>query len=250
MNGAGRWLALAGGIAIGVVPFVTKQKLGREQIQRWIRLRSVSEGLKSELYRYLTRVGPYAGTDRDQKLLDASLRLREDVADLSTEVQEAMASHRPLPEVTGVDSYLAYRVRDQIENYYRPRSKEYVRRLRLLQRLEFVVGLGAVMVGAVAAGLANEAVAAWVPVLTTIGVALLTHASTSRYQEDALAFARTADRLSYLRDSWSAARTSDKPWTDAELVDACEDAISIENQGWMAKWSALDGSDTSPKVGS
>jgi SMODS and SLOG-associating 2TM effector domain 1 len=85
-----------------------------------------------------------------------------------------------------------------------------------------------------------ESAAAWVPVLTTIGAALLAHAAAAHYSDDAIAFTRTADRLEYLRAARGVGQA--ETVTDADFVAACEDAILTENKGWMAKWSAEEAS--------
>ena len=48
-------------------------------------------------------------------------------------------------------------------------------------------------------------------------------------------FLRTAEGLEHLRDF----RVADKMPED-DFIDACEQAISVENLGWMANWQAAD----------
>jgi len=46
-------------------------------------------------------------------------------------------------------------------------------------------------------------------------------------------FLRTAQRLAELRDTFLRTPGSDP----AAFIDDCEDAISVENQAWMARWN-------------
>jgi hypothetical protein len=145
---------------------------------------------------------------------------------------------KPPPAVTDLDGYVALRVDDQIDRYYRPKAVTYQRRVERLRRLGDALGVTAVVFGAVAAAFDVAGLAAWMPVITTIVAALYAHIAASRYDHQIIEFVRTADRLEDLRDNQ---RTTLRP---PAFVDACEDAISVENQGWMARWNTP--TDTAP----
>ena len=91
------------------------------------------------------------------------------------------------------------------------------------------------MFGAVAASFGVSGLAGWVPVVTTVATSLLAHISASRYDHQIVEYLCTAQRLLHLRDF----RIADQ-MPDGEFIDACEAAISVENQGWMASWQATD----------
>ena len=60
---------------------------------------------------------------------------------------------------------------------------------------------------------------------------LVAYVAAARYDHMIAEFLRTAQRLEQLRGS-----RADTPTEPAAFDDACEAAISIENQGWMARW--------------
>jgi hypothetical protein len=235
-SAAGKTLALAGAVSVGLVPVITSRMLSRDRLREFARMRSVSEALKSELYRYLTRTGAYADDDARQTLLATAQATRQLATDVAPAVARVATHDASVPQITDVDSYVEQRVDEQIARFYRPRARRYESRLSVVRAVEFVIAVGSLVLGAIAAAFDVERAAAWVPVLTTIGAATLAHAAAAHYSDDAIAYVRTADRLEFLRASRQAAAAADR--SDAEFVDACEDAISTENQGWMAKWSS------------
>ena len=83
-----------------------------------------------------------------------------------------------------------------------------------------------------AAAFKVEGLTAWVPVVTTIGTSLTAHIAAARYDHLVIEYLRTAQRLEHLRDQHLHDRTNQ----DGPFIDACEDAISVENQAWMARW--------------
>jgi hypothetical protein len=69
-----------------------------------------------------------------------------------------------------------------------------------------------------------------VAVVTTIGGTIAAYAAGSRYEFQATTFHATARQLKDLLGDWAVGA---RPWSD--FVRGCEDAISAENRGWMAK---------------
>ena len=93
----------------------------------------------------------------------------------------------------------------------------------------------ALCLAAVAASFNLPALAAWVPVATTAGTSLVAYIAASRYDHLIIEYLRTAQRLEDLRNG-----RADSPTASPDLIDACEAAISSENQGWMARWATED----------
>ena len=140
-----------------------------------------------------------------------------------------VADDKQAPAVVDVDSYIVLRVDDQIDNYYRPRAVTYQRRVDWLRLVGDVLGATAVLFGAIAAAFEVLNLAAWVPVITTVAAAVVAHIAASRYDHQIIEFLRTADELQHLSGNRR------PKLTDTEFVDACEAAISVENQAWMAR---------------
>jgi hypothetical protein len=85
------------------------------------------------------------------------------------------------------------------------------------------------VLAALAAAFQIGGLAAWVPVVTTIA----TSVTAARYDHLVIEYLRTAQRLQHLRQDHLANPASNP----AAFIDACEAAISVENQGWMARWN-------------
>lgn len=231
---SGRWLAVGAGAAVGLVPLV-RRGASQQAVRAWTRTRSASEGLKSEVYAYLAGGSPYLDSERDRTL---NVRTRDIVAsvdDLAGATAGVQPDRRPLPAVDGIDSYFVERVDEQVGGYYRPKAALYARRLRRLRRIEATLGAAAVVLGVLAGTGGVVAAGAWVAVVSTVAATVAAHAGAARYDHQIVEFERTAARLAQLRMSWQV-----EGWSPAELIDACEEVISIENQAWMARLTETD----------
>jgi hypothetical protein len=69
-----------------------------------------------------------------------------------------------------------------------------------------------------------------VAVVSTVAATVAAHAGAARNDHQVLKFERTGARLAQLRASWKV-----EGWSPANLIDACDKTISIENQAWMAR---------------
>jgi len=63
------------------------------------------------------------------------------------------------------------------------------------------------------------------------------HVAASRWEYQLVEYLRTAAQLEELLESWLGAEDHDDAAADA-LVEHCEHVVSIQNDGWMAKWTA------------
>jgi hypothetical protein len=226
-----RSLAVLAGVAMACVPFVQRATT-TAAISKWTRVRSVSEGLKTEVYGYLAGSSRYRVADRDRELRARTRAIVSNAPDIRSEAATVEIDELPIPEITDVDSYVAKRLDPQIDGYYRPNAAKYQRRLLDLRRAGLATGLVGALLG-VAAGAGGVARASiWVPVATTLAAAVGAHIAAGRYERMIIEYLRTADQLTYLRDGWR-----DEQLTESEFIDACEDVISVENQAWMARWN-------------
>jgi hypothetical protein len=110
---------------------------------------------------------------------------------------------------------------------------------------EFSLGLAAAVAGAAAAYVSGStdgeapaaatAVAAWVAVLTTLAGAIAAPIGAGRYEFLVMSYYATARRLDELVEGWRAdgAPTDSPRWS--AFVQACEAAISVENESWLAR---------------
>ncbi|MET7297509.1 DUF4231 domain-containing protein [Embleya sp. NPDC005575] len=238
----GKVLSLIGALCVGLVPLVTSLRLQPARIEAWTRLRSVSEGLKSEVYLYLTSSDPYAGGEAERRAALSARRafFEDDASELSAELPQLdPAADPPPPAVSDVDSYVRERIDVQADGYYRDRVARMRRGLTRIRFAEFVLALTG-MALAVVAGTADGArLGAWVPVVTTVSASVMLYGYGARYQENLISFARTAEQLRRLRDDRMARMPLD-PAEEARFVERCENVISIETQGWMARAAHAD----------
>jgi SMODS and SLOG-associating 2TM effector domain 1/Protein of unknown function (DUF4231) len=239
-------LSILGGLAVAAAPIVTSERLGGTSISDWARMRSVSEGLKSEAYLYLSSTPPYHKDDSDQRLRAELERITLDAADLAPRAEGMASGDVSVPAVHDAETYATVRLASQIDpqtGYY-PRS--IVRERRGLDRARsarFVLSLLAAALGVVAGATENASLAAWVPVITTAAAAILADAAARRYEENLIEYSRTLIRLRAKLQQWRAERSkaADVVALDRTFVRGCEDAISTENKSWMAGYSTPGG---------
>ena len=245
-SGLGQGLSLASALALAVVPIIREVKLSKDGIETWTRARSASEGLKAEVYLYITRTPPYDGADRDVQLTDHADKIKRDVDDIAGHTLGLPDADKQLPAVNDVGSYLASRVQPQIDEYYRPSAVRQQQRLTLFRSIEFALSLTAVLLSAIAATTHVGGVSAWVAVVTTVAAAITAHIAAARYEHLVISYLATARQLEALVRTWRDG-TDKSAGVAAKLISDCESVISRENESWMAAWSRKDGSQQSQK---
>ncbi len=249
---APRWrtaCAALSAVLLAVATFVTARFLTVDAVRAWTRARSVSEAIKAEVYAFRAGAGPYGGADATRALQRKANEVEGAARDLERHVAgvEVGAATPPPPLTPG--EYVERRVGQQVEGYYRAKARLYARRLAVLRGLELALGLAATVLAALAAfvagaeprptatGTADAGVAAWVAVLTTLGAALAAHMAASRYDFLVMSYYATARRLEDLVNDWRSDGAPTEPAAWSAFVRACEDAISVENESWLAKWA-------------
>ena len=247
-SSSGKTLSIIGAVILALIPVIRGAKLAKDSVRNWIRARSASEGLKTEIYFYLTQTPPYDGGDRDDQLATRRDQITNKVKDLAAEAA-VQRNDKPLPGPLDVNGYIQERVNQQIDGFYIPRAQENARLLKQARGLEFTLGIAAAASGALGAVKGMEQFGAWVAVVTTLAGAVTAHVAAARYEFLAVSYRATAHRLESLRDQWldSQQPAAGAKMTPAEFIKQCEDAISMENQGWMADW--LEAKETPAKQG-
>ncbi|MFI6977957.1 DUF4231 domain-containing protein [Embleya sp. NPDC050154] len=238
----GKVLSLIGALCVGLVPLVTSLRLPPARIEAWTRLRSVSEGLKSEVYLYLTVSDPYAGAvaERRARLSARRASFEDEAGELLGLLPVLAPAEQPAPPaVHDVDGYVRERIDVQADGYYRTQVSRMRRGLARIQFAEFVLALTGMALAAVAGTVGGGRLGAWVPVVTTVSASVMLYGYGVRYQENLISFARTAEQLRRLRDD-RVARMPLDPAEEARFVERCENVISIETQGWMARAAHAD----------
>jgi SMODS and SLOG-associating 2TM effector domain 1/Protein of unknown function (DUF4231) len=230
--------SLAGSITLSVLAAIAMAAVGLlrarqnvEQTRQWTRARSVSEAIKTEVYTFLAEFS--ADAVAEHRLEAEIQRLEHEAIDLLRYTEGVQPQERSLPAVHNLDSYLDVRVRQlQLEGYYQPKAHQLWQRLRRLKGLEVTLALVAAGLAAVAA--VAPTVAAWAAVATTAGGAVAAYVAVQRYEFLWIEYSRTASELRRLLERHTA--PDGHPLTGRQLVDECENVISVQNQAWMAKW--------------
>ncbi|KAA0920570.1 DUF4231 domain-containing protein [Streptomyces apricus] len=233
----GRTLAFLAMLAAGVAPFVAVGA-APDRIRRWLRLRSVSEEVKSQVYVHLAGLAQYRQrARRDAELLERTGTLLAQVVDLEPETRGLRPADRPLPSVIDTDGYVEHRLRFQLEGYYRPRADEMARRARLIERYGQALAVLSVLLGAAAGAFGAQSTAVWIPVVTAVSASVVSHGASARYARQQIEYSTTAGELERLLRWWQ----QRAPATDADadrLAEWTEHVVSVQNEGWMAKWIA------------
>ncbi|MFM7169307.1 MAG: DUF4231 domain-containing protein [Cyanobium sp.] len=203
-----------------------------DKVEIWARARSFSEGIKSEVYQCLAGASAYAGVDADAQLFKRVCEIEAEAYPAEQETLGLVSDGKPIPEVHDVESYIAARVTDQIECFYRPKATLYKQRVGMLTRASGGLAALAVVLSALSSAYGWGGAAAWVPVVTTITTALAAYISASRYEEQIVDYLSTARQLEKLRLSRLTKERSDAPF-----IDACEALMAAENKAWQAGWS-------------
>ncbi len=127
-------------------------------------------------------------------------------------------------------------VRQQIDRYYRPKARFFAKRSEQFRHAEIALAGFAAVVGAVATYSREfRMLGPWVAVITTVSGSIAAHGAAGRFDFQATTFYATARQLEDLVEDWTAAGKTAPGAEWSEFVHACEDAISAENRGWMAK---------------
>ncbi len=232
-SGLGRTVGVVAGISLGLLPLV-RRRLRLPTYEKWSRLRSVSEAIKAEIYRYLAGVTPYRGDDLLRVLFERTDRFLKESSsgDLVRLLHRSDEESRPLPGIHDVPSYIELRAKRQVEGYYEPKRIVMRRRTQAVRAAQVVLGSIAVTFGVVA-GTGETQFAPWIGVVGTVTGAIIAHSAAARYGFLELEYARTADELKRIITSYALNPASDEQ--DDWLVRRCERVISYQNEAWMAE---------------
>jgi len=218
---------------------VTANFLSREHTSCWQRARSISEAIKTEVFQFLAQVDKYASlTDPAAALRTKCKEIREWGMGLELARAKTGEIKMAAPSFTKPEDYLNLRIDEQINSYYRPKSVWNATRAEQYRLIELALGLAAAVMGGIVTAVGSDSkivLGPWVAVVTTVTGAITAHAAASRYDFQATTFAATARQLTDLLAEWRALKTNASGAAWSEFVRQCEDVISAENRGWMAK---------------
>ena len=225
-------IGIIAGLLIAIATYLGQEILKPDQERLWIRARSLAEALKAETFLFRTSAPPYDIPEPASKMLLQVQDLLGQVRDLPAVNLSQDERRERLPEgPLSVEEYIEARVDDQVENFYRPRARQYYELMKRWRAITLLIGGLAVILGAL-----GKWTGAWVAVLTTIGTSVAAYIFASRYQYLIISYQATARQLELLKNQWivMGAPDQDTEKRNRFILD-CEEAISIENSAWMAK---------------
>lgn len=241
------WLVVAAPVAISVLIALANRRAAGK---RWVLLRAAAESIKSEIYRYRSATGIYAGdapsrpdsADR-QRLLSSQLKAIEAKL-MQTDVSGGpLTPYRgPLPPAMygseahddglsplDADRYVEMRLADQL-SYYRGKVDDLDRRRSLLQLLTIVAGGAGTL-------LAAAGFEIWIGLTTAISGAALAHLGYLQVDNTIIAYNQSAAQLAGLVREYRAAK-EDQPSPEAlHLVTRGEAVLTTELSGWVQQMS-------------
>lgn len=237
-------LTALGTVLLAAGTFISARLLKDTELEAWVRMRAAAEALKGEAFKYATRARPYDDRAKADQVLDRGRKdIEKDLDDLSDRtITLENPGSGPTKELKA-DEYLSLRLIGQVEQFYRPRAKDYQAIAARLRATEFVLALTATIITALAGVVGKLPVVAGVrfdlaaltAVLTTISGAILAHIEASRYQYLVTSYLATARRLENAAADFDAAKADPQKWSD--YVNSCEDIIAAENSSWVARWT-------------
>jgi SMODS and SLOG-associating 2TM effector domain 1/Protein of unknown function (DUF4231) len=227
------WVATAAAVSavsLAVAAWLQRTALTSDETAHWTGARAASEALKAETFRYLSRVKPYDGAERTERL-NAQLDAIQGRGQAWLVDQQQIASDdRPLPAVSTFAEYLTKRALEQAD-WHRKRIAEHMRKARNLRICQLAATGAGVVLAAIAGVLPGSHLAAWTAAATTIAAAFATYLAAEQHQRIAASYASTTDQLDRLIADVDPA-TAD-PDRQARFVLDVEQVLAAQNSGWM-----------------
>ena len=234
--GGANLFGVIGFIFLTLSAFFGRNVLGGGQEKDWVRSRSIAEKLKSEAYKYCMKVPPYHLENREQKLVYNKNGLTNSNGSIPVIPNASNKEKKSFPsENMDVSEYISTRIFDQIDpnkGYYWKAAKDNIKKVKRFKYAALCIGSISAVLGGFGALKAMN-VAIWVAAFTTLSTSITAYFQASRYEYLVLSYSATARRIKNIYDSW----TANPDFNDiSKFVQACEDAISFENQAWLAEW--------------
>ena len=219
---------------LALAAWVQSMALTSDQTERWTGARAASEALKAEVYRYLTRVQPYHGADRSDRLSAQFDAIQARGQPLLVDQKLVAPDNRPLPKVRSFGGYLTARAQQQA-TWHRDKVGDHLRKARTLRLAQLAATGVGVVLAAVAGVLPGSHLAAWTAAATTIAAAIGAHLAAGQHQRIAASYASTADQLDRLIAEVDPVGAG--PDRRARFVADVERVLAAQNSGWTDLFS-------------
>jgi SMODS and SLOG-associating 2TM effector domain 1/Protein of unknown function (DUF4231) len=239
------WIAA---VALGMAAYFTSQLLGDSARESWVKTRAMAEALKSECYLYVTRTPPFDHDDAADVLAGRTeALLRSAPSILAVSISENERSKGFPNAAWTVDDYVAQRVREQIDGFYRGAITRHRHAVRVGQVIAIAFGIVAVILSA-STGSRAPGSASWMGALlgavTTAAAAIAAWFQSGNHLQNALSYQTVVAKLELLLAQRHA------PGREAKLVADAESIFQAEHAAWLMQWQTQAPTDKPlPKSG-
>ena len=226
-------IGIVGGGLVALATYFGREILSPVEERIWIRARSIAETLKAEIFLFRAGAKPYDGQDPGPKLMEQVKKQLGSVTNIQSVTLSPEERRKGIPEgPLSVERYIKERLDDQIEGFYRPRVQQYDRLMKQWRNVNLFLGATATVLGVL-----GKWTGGWVAVITTIITSVAAYLYANRYQYLIISYQATARQLEALKYEWGVMGSPEHdPEKRNQFLKDCEEAISIENSAWMAKW--------------
>lgn len=235
-----RAAALGAAVAAALAPVIGREMLSSAVDRKWLRVRALAEGIKSECFRVAARLPPYDGPDALARFIAwrsalTSVAAAEQVTSLADPAPPEGDKRRP-PAAMDAAWYLRHRLGDQ-KAYYAKGQRDNERIASRLRWLSVAMSLLATAcAGAAAAGFPSSA---WVGVFVTVSTAVVAVGLLEKRHFLAAEYGAMVLALGRIEESWAAGQLD-----FAALVDRTETLLGTEHAAWaqaMARFQSGGG---------
>ena len=210
---------------------------------KWVLLRSSSEAIKSEIFRYRMQAGSYSNEQCLQTSRESKLAAR--LKDISSALVQSEVNRTNEPAVAkndptrltflSPDDYMRDRIDDQIK-YFVSKTARLYKRLKVTQISIYIAG----GVGTALAAFHGDV---WVALTTAIAATLTTRLETDQVENSLVQYNQTLTGLRNITSWWKAL----SQWEKGRrrnidlLVEQTEKSLAGELSGWVQQMqTALD----------
>jgi len=228
------WLAA---LALGIATYLTSQLLAPSERLSWVKARAAAEALKSEAFKYATRVPPYDTPERAALLeaksdeITGTLQSIEP-SPLTDEERGAKIPADPLPP----EEYRRTRGLDQLD-FYTKGFAEHRLSARRERQISLVLGGIAVVLSATTASWEGAGVgavcAAVLGIVTTASASIAVWFQSGHHQQVAAQYQAALTRLQKLM-----ARHAGGAVSFEQLVTEAEAIFQAEHAAWRIEWES------------
>ena len=212
--------------------------------KRWVLMRSASEGIKREIYRYRLRATGYTADDtREKKLAEAVEGITRCLSRTEANTMALPIYKGPVPPVNtasprddgmsllSTDQYVALRLEDQL-GFYRRKTVTLEKDLSRLQIYVLLAGAA----GTLLAALGGHFVI-WIALTTAVASAAMTYLSYRQTESTLTVYNQTATDLDNILSWWTSLEPEEQALREniEALATHTEQVLAEELAGWTQR---------------